>query len=314
MSSPVDFINNDFVFNTIGLQLSVVSSTPMVAYASSNIFWQNHDQSSAPERVRDLLDFAEQDQPAEQPVLRQRGQRRLAGQRHERPGQRLQPVHLGSTPDSQGNFVGNPAFVYPVDARPGSDGPADLFVDGDFQLTALSAAIDNAWEATAIPTDILGNTQVKIPGYGYGLAGFGPRDVGAFEYKRHRRRDRGRSFRVVTTSLVPVGGALDANGATLTTSSAPRSIDVTFSGNVAKNSINATDLVLSGSAANSGVHATSLTWIDAHTVQFNLSGQLNLRAPWTSPSRPARSRARPARRISRIRITSSSRSAPLRHR
>ena len=41
---------------------------------------------------------------------------------------------------------------------------------------------------------------------------------------------------------------------------------------------NATDLVLSGAAVNgpSAVHATSLSWIDAHTVKFNLSGQLNL--------------------------------------
>ena len=48
--------------------------------------------------------------------------------------------------------------------RPGADGPANLFVDANFDLTAQSAAIDNAWEATAIPTDILGNSQVKIAG------------------------------------------------------------------------------------------------------------------------------------------------------
>ena len=40
----------------------------------------------------------------------------------------------------------------------------------------------------------------------------------------------------------------------------------------------ATDLVLSGTAVSSAspVHATSLTWIDAHTVEFNLSGNFNL--------------------------------------
>ena len=39
----------------------------------------------------------------------------------------------------------------------------------------------------------------------------------------------------------------------------------------------ATDLVLSGSALNPSApaHATSLTWIDAHTVEFNLTGQFN---------------------------------------
>ena len=40
--------------------------------------------------------------------------------------------------------------------------------------------------------------------------------------------------------------------------------------------MSATDLVLSGAADNplSPVHATSLAWIDADTVQFNLSGAL----------------------------------------
>ncbi len=84
--------------------------------------------------------------------------------------------------NDQGNFVGNPAFVFPEDPRPGSDGPANFFLDADFQLTAASAAIDNAWEATAIPTDLLGNSQVKIQGGGFGLAGYGPRDIGAFEF------------------------------------------------------------------------------------------------------------------------------------
>ena len=156
-----------------------------------------------------------------------------------------------STPDSEGNYVGNPAFVFPVDPRPGSDGPADLFVDGDFQLTAQSAAIDNAWEATAIPTDLLGNSQVKIDDDGYGLPGFGPRDVGALEFDGTGGTPVGGSFRVVTTSLVPIGGAEYADGSTLVTSTAPTAITLTFSGNVNQNSINATDLVLSGTAVNS---------------------------------------------------------------
>ena len=149
---------------------------------------------------------------------------------------------------------------------------------GDFQLTAQSAAIDNAWEATAIPTDLLGNSQVKISGDGYGLPGFGPRDVGAFEFDGTGGTPVGGSFRVVTTSVVPVGGAEYANGSTLVTSTAPTAITLTFSGNVDHNSISATDLVLSGTAVNpsAAVHATSLTWIDGDTVQFNLSGGLDL--------------------------------------
>ena len=276
VSSPADLINNDFVFNTIGVQLSVVPSTPMMAYAASNIFWQNHDQSNARYGYAIFSSYPNKISLQNNLFSGNGASDTSQVNATNNLGNGFNPANLSSTPDSLGNFVGNPAFVYPVDARPGSDGPADLFVDADFQLTALSAAIDNAWEATAIPTDILGNSQVKIAGDGYGLPGFGPRDVGAFEYNGTGGGTVGGSFRVTTTSLVPVGGALYADGATLTTSSAPTSIDVTFSGNIAKNSINATDLVLSGSAANSGVHATSLTWIDSHTVQFNLSGQLNL--------------------------------------
>ena len=42
-------------------------------------------------------------------------------------------------------------------------------------------------------------------------------------------------------------------------------------------SIKATDLILSGTALNglAPAHATSLTWIDSHTVEFNLTGSFN---------------------------------------
>src|SRR5262249_51548147 len=131
------------------------------------------------------------------------------------------PAALGATPDAQGNYVGNPAFVFPVDPRPGSDGPADLFVDGNFDLTAQSAAIDNARESTAIPTDILGRSQVKIDNDGFGLPGFGPRDVGAYEFEGTGGIPVGGAFRIVTTSMVPDTGAVFANGATLVTATPP---------------------------------------------------------------------------------------------
>ena len=271
-------INNDFVFNTIGLQLSDLPATPLDAYVASNIFFENHDQTNArngyaiysvyPNKVNLQNNLFDGNGPSDTTQVNATVNL----------GNGFNPSNLGTTPDSQGNFVGNPAFVYPVDARPGSDGPADLFVDGDFDLTDRSAAIDNAWEASAITTDILGNSQVKVDNHGYGLPGFGPRDVGAFEFDGTGVGTVGGSFRVVTTSLVPVGGAEYADGATLVTPSQPTSIQVTFSGDINKNSVTATDLLLSGSAVNpfSPVKATSLTWIDADTVQFNLSGPLNL--------------------------------------
>ena len=86
----------------------------------------------------------------------------------------------------------------------------------------------------------------------------------------------GGTFRVVTTSLVP-GGASQANGSTMNVYPAPTSIIINFSQPVNKASVAATDLILSGSDLNplSPAKATSVTWLDNHTAQFNLTGQFN---------------------------------------
>jgi hypothetical protein len=280
-TTPVQLINNDFVYNTYGLFLTNTSSTPVQAYVASNIFWQNHDQSNARNGYAIFSD-----NPGLTTLRNNLFQGN--GSSDSTTSDPTATNNLGNgfsaaaltngVPDSQGNYVGNPAFAFPIDPRPGSDGPANLFVSSNFDLTSKSAAIDNAWEATAIPTDILGNSQVKINGFGWGLAGYGPRDVGAYEFDGTGGNPIGGSFRVVTSSLVPIGGAPLANGGTLITATSPTSITVEFSGNIDPNSIKATDLVLSGSADNASapVHATSLTWIDGDTVQFNLSGALLL--------------------------------------
>ena len=46
-TAPVQIINDDFAFNTIGLNLINGSGTPLQAYVANNIFWQNHDQTNA---------------------------------------------------------------------------------------------------------------------------------------------------------------------------------------------------------------------------------------------------------------------------
>ncbi len=280
-TSPAQLINNDFVFNTIGLLLTNTASTPLQAYVASNIFWQNHDQTNArtgyaiystnPGLITLRNNLFQGNGLSDSFTSDTTATNNLGGS--------FSAAVLSSTvPDGQGNFVGNPSFAFPIDPRPGSDGPANLFVSSDFDLTVRSAAIDNAWQATAIPTDILGNSEVKITGFGWGLSGYGPRDIGAYEFDGTGGNPIGGSFRVVTSSLVPVGGAPLANGGTLITATSPTSITVQFSGDVNKSSIKATDLVLSGSADNlsAPVHATGLTWIDGDTVQFNLSGPLNL--------------------------------------
>ncbi len=141
-------------------------------------------------------------------------------------------------------------------------------------MTAASAAIDNAWEANAVTTDLLGNSQLEVTG-GLNLPGFGPRDIGAFEFEGTGGSPVGGQFRVVSTTLEPIAGSTRSNGGTFNTTSSPTSVTVTFSRNVNPSSVSTTDLVLSGSAINSASppKVTSLTWIDGHTVQFNLAGQ-----------------------------------------
>jgi hypothetical protein len=279
-TGPVQLINNDFVFNTIGLNLVNTGATPTQAYVASNIFWQNHDQTNArngfaifsatPNLVTLRNNLFQGNGPSDSQTSDVTATNNL--------GNGFSAAGLSNNPDSQGNFIGSPMFAFPIDPRPGSDGPANLFVSSNFDLTARSAAIDNAWEATAIPTDILGRSQVKISGGGFGLSGFGPRDIGAYEFDGTGGIPAGGAFRVVTSSLVPVGGAPLAGGGTFIASSAPNSITLTFSQNVDPKSISASDLVLSGSAVNptSPVQATSLTWIDSNTIRFNLSGPLTL--------------------------------------
>jgi large repetitive protein len=278
-TTPVNLINNDLVFNTIGLVLNNSSSSPVQAYVASNIFWENHDQTNArngyaiystlPDKVNLRNNLFQSNGASD--TSQTNATNNL--------GNGFSPALLGPTAvdatADEGNFTGNPAFVFPIDPRPGSDGPATFFLDADYDITQVSAAIDNAWEATAIPTDFLGNSQVTIPGTGLGLQGFGPRDVGAFEYAGTGGDPVGGAFRIVTTTLVPVGGATLAGGTTNLVSSAPTSVTITFSNDINPASISATDLLLSGSAvsASNPVKVTSLTWIDAYTVQFNLSGQ-----------------------------------------
>ena len=115
---------------------------PIQAYVASNIFWENHDQtagagtasrSSRPTPTRSTLRnnlFFGNGASDDRPVQRRPtpcGNGFSSGRCWERPPR--------PRPDNLGNFVGNPAFVFPIDPRPGSDGPANFFLDADFQLT-----------------------------------------------------------------------------------------------------------------------------------------------------------------------------------
>jgi large repetitive protein len=277
---PVQVVNDDFAFNTNGLVLDNSLSSPIQAYVASNIFWENHDQTLARNGFAIISENVNKVNLQNNLFYGNGASDTNQTAATNNLGNGFSPALLGTTAaaagSNLGNFVGNPAFAFPIDPRPGSDGPANFYIDADFELTAVSAAIDNAWEATAIPTDFLGNSQVEVNG-GLGITGNGPRDIGAFEFNGVGGQAIGGSFRVVTNSLAPVAGQLFAAGGTDSFTTSPTSITLTFSGDVNPAEISATDLLLSGSAINpsSPVHVTSLTWIDGYTVQFNLAGQFN---------------------------------------
>ena len=223
-----------------------------------------------------------------------------ARRRGEQHRQRIQPrAARAPRPRTRsanlGNYTGYPAFVAPRDPRPGSDGPATFLLDANFGLSGTSAAINNALDSAAPNTDFLGNPANPNPTTaGFHLPGFGPRDVGAFEFEPLGTPGTtavGGAFRVVTTSLVPNGQEF-ANGSYAPRLPAPNTVVVNFSNPVDKATVKATDLVLSGTDINplNPVKAMSMTWLDNHTAQFNLTGQFNPLGRSTSCSGPARSR------------------------
>jgi hypothetical protein len=288
-STRTNVINNTIAFNTIGLYAQNTETTgSMQAFVANNIFWQNHDQTTA----RNGIGIASQ---TVDKLYLNNNMFSGNGASDLTPvgaafniGNGFQTSLLGPNASDAfanlGNFTGYPSFVAPRDPRPGGDGPATFLRDANFGLTNTSAAINNAREDVAPKRDLLGNLEspfpttrgFKLPGGG---AAYGPRDVGAFEFEPLGTtgvRSVGGNFRVVTTSLVPDSGT-QANGATLFISPAPNSVIVSFSRAVDQSTVQATDLVLSGSVINplAPVKATSVTWLDDHTAKFNLTGQFS---------------------------------------
>ena len=281
-SATTNVINNTFAFNTIGLLAQNSATTGAnQAFLANNIFWQNHDQTTQ------RFGYGVFSANPNHLVLRNN---MFSGNGSSDTssiwgaaniGAGFNP-HLGTNAAAaaanNGNFAGYPAFITPIDPRPGSDGPATFYLSANYGIGANSAAINNALEQVATKTDFLNNPENPNPtDKGFHLPGYGPRDIGAFEHipvGTPGTRPVGGSFRVVTTSLA--GGMTAANGAVLQTASSPSSIVVSFSKDIDAASLRANALSLSGSALdpNSPARVSSVTMLDAHTVSFNLSGQL----------------------------------------
>ncbi len=180
-NQDVEIANNDFAFNTYGyFQITTATTGPILADVVNNIFWQNADRSgfrngtailtNVPGRMTVQYNLfsgngPSDSSPADDTV---------------NVGGGFDPTVLGTTPDAFGNITGAPAFALPVDPRPDGDGPGNFFLAANYDLTASSAAIDEALNADAPIVDFRYRGRIAIPGHG--RTGTGPADIGAFEY------------------------------------------------------------------------------------------------------------------------------------
>ena len=240
-TTPVQIINDDFAFNTVGLTLTNTAarrSRPTSPATSSGRTTTRPMPATGSRSTRPIPTRSTCRTTCSRGTVRATA-RRPTSPRPTTWATASTPAALNSTtPDSQGNFVGNPAFVVP-DRSPARFGRTRRISssDSDFDLTAASAAIDNAWEATADPTDILGNSQVKIADDGWGLTGYGPRDIGAYRVRRHRRLAPGRVLPSGDAPRwCPSAGQRARQRRHLVTATSPTSITVTFSGDINPNS------------------------------------------------------------------------------
>jgi hypothetical protein len=284
-TSTTSVINDTVAFNTSGLvAINNATTDAQQAVIANTIFWQNHDQTVARNGVGIVSQTLNKLVLSNNMFSGNGASDTSNAGAAVNIGNGFNPALLGPLPANAaanlGNFTGWPAFIAPRDPRPGGDGPAIFLNDANYGLQVTSAAINNANESVATKTDLLGNKENPNPTTaGLHLPGFGPRDVGAFEFVPVGTPGTtaiGGSFRVVTTSLVP-GGAGQANGATMNIFPAPTSIIVDFSQPVNQATVAATDLLLTGTDLNvlTPAKATSVTWLDNHTAQFNLTGQFN---------------------------------------
>ena len=284
LRDKANILNNTFAFNDQGIGINASATTPVLTVIANNIFWQNHDLTPAhngnaivatgPDKAILLSNLFSGNGPLTNNPADDTSN----------IGFFFNPAVLTSTTtDGLGNFTGAPAFVSPRDPRPTVDGPANFFLDGNFDLTQNSAAIDRSNPAYAPAVDFLYRGRIIVPGHAFPVGNnpanqsVGPADVGAFEFSGTGGIPAGgQAFRIVSTSLASDGSTL-ALGQNVPATAAPSSITVDFSANVNRSTVTPNDLVISGGgvSASNPVHSTSLSWIDGHTVKFNLTGGYN---------------------------------------
>jgi hypothetical protein len=126
-------------------------------------------------------------------------------------------------PGKSGNLPGNAGFANPRDPRPQptGQGPAVFFLDANFDLTQSSDAVDNAIQVIAPGLDFRSRGRVDVANKG--RVGFGPADMGAFEFRGTGGiPGLGSNGAALPASAVPAGGTrTSAASAPSSTSPAP---------------------------------------------------------------------------------------------
>ena len=177
----VQIINNTVAYNTTGLLLNSGGSISTLAEVDNNIFWQNADLSGS-RSGQAILATVPGRASLKANMFAANGPNVVSSSDDTvGVGGGFNPVGLTTGGDANGNFVGNPAFVRAIDPRPQASGPANFVAGASFDITGSSAAIDNAIASVAPPVDFLYRARVDIRNAG--RVGYGPADVGAFEYQ-----------------------------------------------------------------------------------------------------------------------------------
>ncbi len=180
---PVEIANNDFAFNTFGIQqtTNTSSSGPLLGDVVNNIFFENADLSGSRQGAAVFSNVANRLLLRANLFSGNGPSETLPGDDTLNVGNGFNPATLTSTPDANGNIYGSPRFVLPVDPRPGSSGgPGNFFLGANYDLQANSAAIDAAINSDAPALDFRYRGRIDIPNVGH--TGFGPADIGAFEF------------------------------------------------------------------------------------------------------------------------------------
>jgi hypothetical protein len=280
--TPIQITNNTVAFNTTGMVIVAGPgyTTRPIADINNNIFAGNFEGTTtrtggaifnATQTIANLrANLFSNNGPSQASNSDDVGGASLGGA--------FNPRTLGTTPDAAGNFVGNPGFANPRDPRPSpqGQGPAVFFLDANFDLNSVSDAIDNANGALAPTKDFRSRGRVDIPNRG--RAGFGPADIGAFERSGSGGIPGvGGSGTVLTSALASTrsvaGLTARALGTTVNTTTAGQTVTIRFSTAVDRASVQPNDLVLAGALDRlNPARASGLTWVDAQTVNFTLTG------------------------------------------